>query len=176
MTFILSKDISGDTFDELRSAWNAYSNYLETVKDRLPKSAYEFAVAPWHFFNPESVLDHDDPRTHMAPHDSWLDAVTMTEPSSGDRSQYRSINITTRLLGPFHDGHIEFTYAGVRSYSMTATLISQEAGEGHGDWLNDEIRLSERGYLLHEIEWSRGSTWLIESKEFSYRWMPFDKT
>jgi hypothetical protein len=79
------------------------------------------------------------------------------------------------LLGSYHDGHIEITYREVKNYSLIATLSGPEAGEGHGDWLVDEIRLSERGYLLHEIEWSRGSDWLIECKDFEYRWLPFEK-
>jgi len=174
MAFILIKDIPGDSFEELKSAWKAYYIYLESVKDRLPKTAYEFATAPWHFFNPEHLLDYSDPRTHMAPHDAWLEVATIAEPSSGDRSQNRSIDISVRLLGSYHDGHIELAYSEVQSYTMIANPDRRKVGEGHGDWLYDEIRLSERGYLLHEIEWE-GCDWLIECKDFSYKWLPFDK-
>lgn len=164
--FILLNDRPDNSNEAWQAASKAYRNYLDSIRDRLPLTAYEFATAPWHF-NPDS---------HRDVHDSWLEDATIGERSSGDRSQYRSIDLTVRLLGPHHDGHIEITYTTVRGYSMIAPLDGSEAGEGHGDWLYDEISLSERGLLLHEIEWSRGSTWLIESKEFSYRWMPFDKT
>jgi hypothetical protein len=160
--FILLKDRSENSDEEWQTASKAYRNYLESIKDRLPLAAYEFAAAPWHF-NADS---------HRDLHDSWLEAVTIAEPSSGERSQHRSIDINIRLLGPYHDGHIEIAYTKVRSYSMVAALNGSEAGEGHGDWLYDEIRLSARGYLLHEIEWSRGGDWLIEFKDFEYRWIP----
>lgn len=45
----------------------------------------------------------------------------------------------------------------------------QQGSTGDGDWLYDEIRLSQRGYVLHEIEWSCGSRWLIECGDVSYR-------
>jgi hypothetical protein len=43
---------------------------------------------------------------------------------------------------------------------------------GHGDWLTDEIRLSDRNLVLHEIEFSRGSRWLIEAEDIVYEWKP----
>jgi len=59
----------------------------------------------------------------------------------------------------------------VQNYSLAC---SEQIGSGHGDWLYDEIRLSARGYVLHEIEWSRGSRWLIESGDVAYKWSPLD--
>lgn len=162
--FILTSDRPKNSYEEWQIASKAYRSYLDSIRERLPSTAYEFATAPWHF-NGES---------HRAVHDSWLESATFAEPSTGDRSQYRSIDLTVRLLGPYHDGHIEITYTTVQAYSMIASLDGSEAGEGHGDWLYDEIRLSERGYVLHEIEWSRGSNWLIESKDFDCRWVPFE--
>jgi len=164
MAFILIKDRPENSPEEWEAGSKAYQNYLESIKDRLPISAYEFATAPWHF-NPES---HEDP------HDAWLEVATIVEPSSGDRSQNRSIDISVRLLGSYHDCHIELTYSEVQSYTMIANPDRRKVGEGHGDWLYDEIRLSERGYLLHEIEWE-GCDWLIECKDFSYKWLPFNK-
>ena len=164
--FILLKDRPENSTEEWWVGAKAYRNYLESVKRRLPMAAYEFATATWHF-NPES---------HRDLHDSWLEAIIISEPSTGDRSQYRTIDITIKLLGPYHDGNIEITYRKVRSYSMVGTLDGSEAGEGHGDWLYDEIRLSARGCVLHEIEWSRGGDWLIECEDFEHRWMPFEKS
>lgn len=31
---------------------------------------------------------------------------------------------------------------------------------------------SQRGFVLHEIEWSCGSRWLIECSDVSYKWIP----
>ncbi len=175
MAFILNRDRPNNSHDEWEAGQEAYDQYLESIKDKLPKAAYEFATATRQS-NPSDPYIHLTPtglESRMALHDAWLESMTMSEPSHGDRSQYRSIDITIKLLGPYHDGHIELVYKNVKSYSMVATLISWEAGEGHGDWMYDEIRLSERGNVLHEIEWSRGSDWLIEFKDFAYQWIPF---
>lgn len=173
MAFILMKDRPNDSLEEFKIAYKAYNEYLESIKDKVPKEAYEFATATTKQSNPYIQANPIGPRSRLDLHDAWLESMTMSEPSHGDRSQYRSIDITLKLLGPYHDGHIEIVYKNVKSYSMIATLISWEAGEGHGDWMYDEIRLSEQGNVLHEIEWSRGSDWLIEFKDFAYQWIPF---
>ncbi len=45
---------------------------------------------------------------------------------------------------------------------------------GHGDWLIDEVRLSEREFVLHEVEFSHGSRWIIECEDLIYQWKPFE--
>jgi hypothetical protein len=162
MAFILRKDRSFNSFEEWKAGSEAYRQYLESIKTQLPTNAYEFAIASWRF----------SPESHMDPHDSWLESLTIREPASGERAEIRSVDITIRLLGSYHDGRIEIIYKNVQSYSIHS---SPQANDGHGDWLYDEIRLSERGYMLHEIEWARGSEWLIECADFTYCWMPFDK-
>jgi len=159
MAYILSKDRPLNSYDEWQSGWSRYCAYLESVKNRLPLSAYEFASAPWHY-------DFND---HRAPHDGWLAEAIIREPASGERKQYRSLEIVVKLLGAYHDGHIELKYSKVQNYSLAC---GEQIGSGHDDWLSDEIRLSDRGYVLHEIEWSRGSCWLIECSDVSYKWMP----
>src|SRR5277367_4486168 len=111
-----------------------YREYLESTKERLPLSAFEFAGAPWHY-------DHND---HRCPHDSWVESLTITEPSTGERLQNRSLRISVRLWGAFHDGHILLDYPDVQMYS----LENPTTGASHGDWLVDEIRLSENGLVL----------------------------
>lgn len=37
-------------------------------------------------------------------------------------------------------------------------------------WQYDEIRLSESGHVVHEVEWSSGSRWLIECADVTYEW------
>ena len=169
MAFILDKDIPWADRDvkELRSRYDAYLEYLASVRGKLPPRAYEFAVAPWHY-------DHD---YHQCPHDSWVESLTISEPFTGERRQYREIEINVRLLGAFHDGHIEIKYTGVRSYSLeTPPEFKLPPGfrVGHGDWLIDEVRLSERELVLHEIEFSRGSRWVIECGDIDFQWRPFE--
>jgi hypothetical protein len=73
-----------------------------------------------------------DPR---CPHDAWVESVTISEPSSGERQENRGLEIHIRLLGAYQDGTIEFTYRGVQNYSMQA----MRDVAGHGDWLEDEV-------------------------------------
>ncbi|HEX6623439.1 MAG TPA: hypothetical protein VF064_06980 [Pyrinomonadaceae bacterium] len=164
MAFILTKDRPRNSDEEWNAAWEAYSNYIQRIKDRLPRSAYEFATAPWHY-------DFTD---HKSPHDGWLEAITIREPSHGERQQYRTVEIAVRLLAAYHDGQIELVYTNVYSYSLDLPAVALPAdNRGHRDWLYDEIGLSEQGNVLHEIEWSRAGGWLIECEDISYRWKPF---
>lgn len=157
MTYILRKDRPSNSNEEWQSGWSAYGEYLESVKARLPPSAYQFAAAPWHY-------NFED---HRSPHDAWLEAVEIREPASGQRKEKRTIEIVARLFSAFHDGHIELKYSAVQCYSLS----SGSANAGHGDWLYDEIRLSDQGHVLHEIEWSEGGTWLIECRDVEYKWI-----
>ena len=138
MAFILYRDIPDDSIDALLNSHNTYHSYLESVKDRMPKSAYEFATAEWHY----NFSDH------RALHDSWLEELIVREPACGERNENRSLEIFIRLLAAYHDGYIELTYKNVRSYSLGKP---RDSWLNHRDWLNDEIRLSENGLVLHEI-------------------------
>lgn len=169
MAFILSTDTpegSEDDLASLNSRFVAYLKYLRSVRDKLPPSAYEFAVADCHY----------DPSSHECPHDSWVESLTISEPFSGDTREYRGIEISLRLLGAYHDGHIELTYQDVKSYSLEtpAEFRMPPHNVGHGDWLTDEIRLSQGGHVIHEIEFSRGSRWIIECVDILYRWQAFE--
>jgi hypothetical protein len=161
MTFILSRDRPKNSVDEFRDSWRAYCDYLESVKDLLPKSAFEFATAEWHY-------NFSDPK---ATHDSWLEELIIREPAAGDRKQYRLIEIFIRLFAAYHDGYIELTYKNVRSYSFGK---SADSLPNHRDWLYDEIRLSKNNLVLHEIEWDSGD-WIIECEDVLYEWKPFEK-
>lgn len=174
MAFILSTDVPAGSEDDpafFNSRVAAYREYLQSLRDKLPSSAYEFAMADSHYA----------PSSPQCPHDSWVESLTISEPYSGARSEDRSIEISLRLLGAYHDGHIELTYQNVKSYSLEtpAEFRMPPLDAGHGDWLTDEIRLSPGGPVLHEIEFSRGSRWIIECGDILYRWQalarPTDK-
>ena len=98
-----------------------------------------------------------------------LKSVLFNEPSCGERSEDRTVAIRVRLLGAYHDGHIELVYPHVFQYN----LYLQDAAHGHRDWRYDEFRLSGAGHLVHEIEWSGPANvgrWLIEASDFIYTW------
>jgi hypothetical protein len=49
------------------------------------------------------------------------------------------------------------------------------AEQGHGDWRYDELRINDKGHLVHEIEWASFTytgSWLIEASDLQYRWVP----
>ena len=168
MAFFLNNDIDEDSRDDpnvYRERFASYQQYLQSIKQKLPLSAYEFAVAEWHY----------DPQVPQCPHDAWLELLTISEPSTGTRHEKRSIEISMRLLGAYHDGHIEITYKRVQMYSLItpAEFRGPPFMVGHGDWLTDEVRLSVGGLVIHEIDFSRGSRWLIESADIAYEWKPF---
>ena len=172
MRFFVPITVKGDDPDRWRRQWDDYQSYLASVADRLPASAREFAAARWHY-------DHDD---HRCPHDAWVESACIVEPvlaverSAGPSSSPRALEIRVRLLGAYHDGHLELTYRGVRGYTLGAPaqagwLPGRERWIGHGDWLTDEIRLSDAGHVEHEIEFERG-TWLIECADIKWQWSP----
>ncbi len=166
MAFLLQAAfLSPKSTEEITVLYKKYRDYLESVKGRIPKAAFSFATADWHY-------NHED---HRCPHDSWLETLTIDEPASGKRSEIRDIKIHARLLGSHHDGHIELTYEKVKSYSLNTPFefkMPPRVDVGHGDWLIDEIRLSDNGFVVHEIVFSRGSRWIIECEDILYEWKP----
>jgi hypothetical protein len=165
MTFILSQDFPEKSHNDpelSKSRFTTYRNYLQSIREKLPTSAYEFAVAEWHY----------NPGAHECPHDAWVEALIVSESSWGERQQHRSIQISLRLLGAYHDGRIQLTYKDVESYTLNTSskIHVPPLGIGHGDWLTDEIRLSESELVVHEIEFSRGGKWIIECADIFYEW------
>jgi hypothetical protein len=158
MTFLLSTD--GFDADGL-GHYQRYKAYLRSVQAVFPPSAFALAFSDWYH-------DYSD---HRCPHDSWLESVTVREPATGERQEERTLSIAVRLLGAYHDGHIELLYPRVFSYR----LDTWQGEAGHCDWRYDELRLSERGTLIHEIEWCHmrdTGRWLIEASDLEFRWLP----
>ncbi len=159
MSILVSVLSTGRTPEQINKAFSDYRAYLLSVRNSLPSSAYEFASAPWHY-------DYSD---HRCPHDSWVESFLIREPSSGNRHEVREIEIAIRLFGAFHDGRLELSYPSVRSYSTFG--VTGKPKIGHGDWLVDEVRLSDNNLVLHEILFSSGSRWIIESRDIQFRWV-----
>ena len=163
MVYILTADV----FDEERgdSAFERYKAYLEAVRERFPPSAYDLAASVWYH-------DFSD---HRCPHDAWLEQLTIRELGGDNRSESRHLEIVIRLLGAYHDGHIEFRYKGVTAYRCELDAQENDFERGHRDWRYDEFRLSDSGRLVHEIEWAgqdSTGTWVIEASDVAFSWLP----
>jgi hypothetical protein len=99
MTFLFTED---GRDDDVVRAFRRYREYVESAKDSFPPSAYALAISEWHF-NPED---------HRCPHDAWLESLHLSEPSSGERHEIRTLSLRLRLLGAYHDGYIELLILG----------------------------------------------------------------
>ncbi len=158
MSFLLAAD---GRDDDAEGAFQRYQAYLDATKSRFPASAYALATSDW-WFN-----FHD----HRCPHDAWIERIELIEAREGPRKPSR-LTLCVRLLGAYHDGNIELHYPDVTAYTL-----SMQSGGGHRDWRYDELRVSDAGRLIHEIEWwAAGQTghWLIEAADLEYQWIPFE--
>lgn len=152
--------------EDVTARWKAYLEYIGSIRDRLGPGAAAYATSELH-------SDHSNPQS---PHDGWLESAKIEELATGERAEQRSIGVTIELLASYHDGRIRFTYTDVRSYVMNAPPEFERPplSAGHGDWLVDEVRLSERGLVVHEILFSRGAHWQIEASDLHYEWLPLE--
>jgi hypothetical protein len=154
MAFYLARERDED----VAGAYVRYQEYLRQHQDRFPPGGYALATAEW----------YQDPNDHRSPHDGWLNRITISEPASGDRQEERITSIRVELLGAYHDGIVVFNYSRVFRYS----LRDVRSIHGHQGWRYDEFRVSDDGFLLHEIEWSNGANWLIEASDVEFLWIP----
>jgi hypothetical protein len=164
MSFLIDA-YEGWSAEEAEQRFKVYAEYLEKIKGALPKSALSFVTAHWHY----QFLDRH------CPHDGWVEHLKIWESASGDRKEYRQTQIALRLLGSFHDRYLELNYEDVRSYTLTAQPNGDHQASRnawHGDWLIDEVRLSENNLVLHEILFRNRSRWLIEASDFLWEWKP----
>lgn len=150
--------LDGERDADVVGAFQRYAEYVDAHREAFPPGALLLATADWYFA----------PIDSRCPHDSWLESACIVEPSSGERREIRTIDLRVRLLGSYHDGYLELTYTDVSAYQM----LGPEVGDGHHDWRYDEFRLSTDGRLLHEIEWSGGSRWIIECRDIGHEWIP----
>lgn len=157
-SILINKYLSSNKFD--KDAYKMYVNYLYSIKDKLPVSAYEFATAKWHY----------DINDHMCPHDSWIEKILINEIAKGSRGEIRNIDIDIVCIGSYHDGNIVITYKNVASYNIVKKISNNIVNIGHGDWLLDEIMMSDNNKVLHDILLSNESRIQIESDDISYLW------
>jgi len=142
--------------EAMMDAHARYFQYVETNRARFPSSAYELAAARWrHDFN-----------DHRALRDSWVESVKVCNESLlGGEDGNNFLELVT--LGAYHDGRIRIRYKGIQSVSFG---ISDALGGP--EIYRDEIRLSESGLVLHEIEFLGRENWLIECEDMEQHWEP----
>jgi len=137
---------------------DSYRAYLETVRDRFPSNALEYAAAPWHY-------DYTDPR---CVHDSSVTSVEILEKIDPTEDSGPHLDIRVCLSDAIGDRWIEFLYSRVKRYQLSFEVAADpEYPRGHGDWLLDEVLLTEDSEVVHEIELERG-TWQIECADLTY--------
>lgn len=160
--FILKKDFDEENprdYPLFQERFQNYKNYLESIEHKLKPSAREFALADWRY----------DFQDHKCPHDSWVEHLKIYETSSGERRQIRFTQIELKLLGAYHDGYLVLNYCNVQNYCIN------NSSDAHGDWLYDEIRISEDNLVIHEIEFLVDTYWIIKCEDIKSNWIPFDK-
>lgn len=160
MVFILTEQRKKDVVE----AFGLYQEYLRANEAAFPQSAYALATSDWYW----------DPTRSGCPHDGWLKRFLITEPVEVSCTTDRSVEITIELLGPYHDGVIEFRYPTVYGYQMEARDLEM----GHCDWHYDEFRINSSGALIHEIEWCGSKAiakTLIIASDVEYKWSPLSE-
>ncbi len=135
-----------------------YFDYIHSIKEKVPKSVYDFASNDDHY----NLLSHD------SLHDAWLNFFEIREDASGARSENRKAIVNIELLAPFHDKKIHLKYKIVRRVSIEQKECN--VADGHGDLLIHEFRLGEESSIIHEIVFDHGGTYLIEFEDFEFNY------
>jgi hypothetical protein len=78
---------ASESLEEGADRFEKYYEYLESVKERMPREAYSFVAADWHY-------NHNDPRS---PHDAWVETLVVAEVASGPKAEIRDLEIRVRL-------------------------------------------------------------------------------
>ncbi len=156
---------SSTSLAEQRRCFDVYWNYLDRMKDVFPPRAFEFATAAWHW-------NGEDPR---CPHDAWLEKLEITEESIEPAGSKRNLLIKAKFLGAYHDGIFTITYHDVREYVLSNEPLKYPVnpGNGHGDWLLDEVYLDDDDLVVHDIEFANNARWTIYCGELEHEWFPF---
>jgi hypothetical protein len=143
-------------YEDLNGIFKSYKQHVESLRDRMPAKAFEFASADWHY---------DDAAIGL--HDSWVESVVLREIAEGERREIRSLEIVVELLGAYHDRIIRLHYTGVRKYELS----NDSDEDAHGDWLTDEFDITDDGFVVHEVKFAPGGSWRIvcQDVEFSER-------
>jgi len=95
-----NKTYEGEEFEK-------YLEYLNAIKEKLPKDIFEFASdINRHSFSEESL------------HDSWLKSVECSH-----NFETRTADITLTLLGAYHDREFTFCFHSVSQYKLFQQML-----------------------------------------------------
>ena len=166
--FILSEERD----ENPRKAFDDYECYLQENKTRLTPNVFSLATSDWYFNFQDHRCPHDGrliKAVMLERTKSALIETTQTEDDIHQLFQDDTIDIRIQLVNAWGDGVITLDYLAVHAYRLSAFDISGS----HDDWRYDEFRLSENGFMLHEIEWRSFpgyAVWEIEAEDIQYRW------
>ncbi|HEU4697903.1 MAG TPA: hypothetical protein VFS40_01875 [Gemmatimonadales bacterium] len=149
--------------DELRAQWQRYHAYLAEHAGRFPPGARALVTEGWYH-------DPSDPR---CPHEARLVALAIAEESAGAGAGAApgTVTVTLRLLGVDEDRILELRYREVSRYRLELTA----GNDGHREWLYDELRVTDAGRVVHEIEWAGAAataSWRLEAADVEFTWTP----
>ena len=154
-------DYSGTaTPNEIKACFDEYAKYLDENRTSIPPDAFEFATADWHY----------DFMDSKCPHDSWLRKLEIIETGVPTHRNDRTLDIRIVLLGAYHDGFITLRHRNVHSYILEKPNTSGLVNASHGDWLIDEVTLTDDSRLCHEIKFANASPWIIVCDDIKYSW------
>lgn len=137
--------------------FDLYLQYLEAIKSKLPLQVFEFAS------NEER---HNLHSAHSL-HDAWLTSLTVKENRQTQRPFEPKPTVELVILGPKHDRDIILSYEGVFSYRVEGEQNAYNAADTfHGDLDRHEVRVSEDGLVVHEIEFVSRSRIIITCENF----------
>ena len=128
--------------------WATYEQDVVQIVSNLPEAARKYALAPWH-------CDLTDRRCI---HDALVEQIIIVERGSGEPGQPRSLDIAIRLLGAHRDRHLTLKFPSVRHYSIDRPLSDSKRQDvaGHGDVLDDSIKLTSDGHVLYTLRLELG--------------------
>ncbi|HTY25099.1 MAG TPA: hypothetical protein VMC85_18345, partial [Desulfomonilaceae bacterium] len=98
------------------------------------------------------------------------ESITISARASTQRDEKQPLEIRIRLIGEYRDGIIELTYKNVQSY----LLEGMRDIAGHGDWLEDEVKVNRHDQLKHKVTVTNG-TFVIEAEDIEFKWKPLPR-
>ena len=147
------------TFQETLRRYEQYKEYLESIREKLPKSAYEFATASWHY--------GEDPRN---PHDYVIQSFDLLQIKADSQGTHQEPSLDIRIMvnTNYEGGWLRLTYKSVHTLSLsTSEAISPIDTTG---WRVDEIELSENGFVAHLVRFDCDINWRIECEDIEFGW------
>jgi hypothetical protein len=136
------------------TAWRQYIRYLDDHKVQIPDNIINMVKDDWYF----------NARDHRCPKDAWVIETRLSNGYNPETRQKESAEYVIRLLGAYHDLHIEYRYKDVFSVDVQGTggdLTSKR----YDDWKIDEFTVADEGYIKHSIYFGSGKMWTIVFKQ-----------